>query len=283
MPTIREKLLETTRRLASHGVPDAEVDAGWLVSHVLGLGRMETVARGHEPFKEDLLPVLEGLVARRAAREPLQYILGETVFMGHVIRCRPPVLIARNDTEALVEQALKRLQPGQRALDLCCGTGAIAVSLEKGCPQAYVAAGDISPDAVALTRENAELNGIALDVRLGDLFSPFAGERFDLICCNPPYIPAADLPGLQPEVRFEPALALDGGPDGLALYRRVIAQAPALLTPGGWLLLEAGDGQTDAISQLAQVEFTKPTVYDDMSGRPRVWAAQRKETHVVTG
>lgn len=283
MPLIRDILARTSSRLASRGVPDAQWDAGWLLAHVLGTSRLEALARGHEHLNDKQVAALEELVARRENREPLQYILGETVFMGHVIKCRPPVLIPRNDTEALVEQALLQLRPGQRALDLCCGSGAIAVSLKLGCPEAMVHAGDISPDAVGLTLENARLHGVEIDVRRGDLFAPFEGQRFDLICCNPPYIPARQLPGLQPEVRFEPALALDGGADGLQFYKRVLAQAPAHLNPGGWLLFELGDGQAQAVSALAKVEFDTPKVYDDLCGRPRVWAARRKEAHVVTG
>lgn len=274
---IRDILGDIESRLASLGVPDAGWDAGWLVAHVLGVSRLQALARGHESLTVAQQEALEQLVLRRLNREPLQYILGETVFMGHVLKCRPPVLIARNDTEALAEQALSRLLPGMRALDLCCGSGAIAVSLKKGCPQAEVLAGDISLEAAQLTRENAAMHGLRVDVRQGDLFAPFAGERFDLICCNPPYIPEKELPGLQDEVQYEPMLALDGGPDGLTFYRRVVAQAPAFLPPGGWLLFEVGDGQAPHVSAMAQVEFDPPTVYDDMNGRPRVWAARRKE------
>ena len=118
------------------------------------------------------------------------------------------------------------------------------------------------------------------DGRRGDLFAPLTGA-FDLICCNPPYIPSVELPNLQQEVRQEPALALDGGPDGLHVYRRILREAPAYLTPRGWLLLELGDGQAQALQALAQVDFDTISVYDDLSGLPRVLAARRKENNAV--
>ncbi len=283
MPRIQQLIRHAASRLASAGVPDADTDAGWLLAHVLNTSRLQALARGQERVTGAQAQAFESLVARRLNREPLQYILGETVFMGLRIKCRPPVLIARNDTETLAQQALARLRPGMDALDLCCGSGAVALSLKAGCPQARVAASDISPQALALTRENAGLHGLDIALAQGDLFAPWQGQRFHLICCNPPYIPSGQMPHLQPEVGFEPALALDGGADGLTFYKRLYRQAGRHLRPGGWLLAEVGDGQMAAVKAMAQVEFDRLSVYDDMGGRPRVLAARGKETHGVTG
>ena len=279
--TIRETLRAAQLQLKQAGVPDPAVDAGWMLAHVMGVKRLEVLARGDQPLDPRDEEAFERLLQRRLQREPLQYIIGETVFMGHRILCRPPVLIPRSDTEVLAEQALQLLKPGQRALDLCCGSGAIAVSLKLGCPDASVYASDLSGDALALTMDNAALHGVRLRVEQGDLLAPFAGVVFDLICCNPPYIPTAHLAHLQAEVGFEPVLALDGGEDGMDLYRRIIAQAPACLCPGGWLLLEAGDAQARPIADLLQVEFDHIRVYDDLNGLPRLVAARRKGTHAL--
>lgn len=273
---VRSCLLAAQRELEQAGVPDARVDSGLMLAHILRRSRLEVLARSDELLTQPQIAAFEQLLSRRKTREPLQYILGETGFMGHRFLTRPPVLIPRADTEALAQQALARLTPGCRALDLCTGSGAVAISLALGCPGAQLEGSDISREALDLAQENAALNGAKVTWHLGDLLSPFAGRRFDMICCNPPYIPAGHLAGLQTEVRFEPRLALDGGEDGLSFYRRLIAQAPALLPPGGWLLLEVGDGQMGAVRALAQIDFDHLGVYDDGGGLQRVLAAQRK-------
>ena len=273
---VRSCLLAAQRELEQAGVPDAHVDSGLMLAHILKHSRLEVLARGDEPLTRPQLAAFEQLLSRRKTREPLQYILGETGFMGHRFLTRSPVLIPRADTEALAEQALARLKPGCKALDLCTGSGAVAISLALGFPEAQLTGSDISREALDLAQENAALNGAKVRWHLGDLFAPFAGQRFEMICCNPPYIPANQLAHLQAEVRFEPRLALDGGEDGLTLYRRVIAQAPALLSSGGWLLLEVGDGQMDAVRALAQIDFDRLSVYDDGGGLQRVLAAQKK-------
>lgn len=274
--TIRSCLSSAQHRLEQAGVPDARVDASLILAHVLKSSRLEVFARSDKLLTEPELSAFEQLLIRRLTREPLQYILGETGFMGHRFLTRSPVLIPRADTEILVEQALLRLAPGDRVLDLCTGSGAIAISLALGCPEAQLEGSDISQEALNLARKNAALNGAKVIWHQGDLLTPFVGQRFDMICCNPPYIPAVQLEDLQAEVRFEPRLALDGGEDGMKFYRRVIAQAPELLYPGGWLLLEVGDRQMDAVRALSQVDFDHLGVYDDGGGLPRVLAAQRK-------
>ena len=277
MITIREALRAGEAALETAGVPDAGYDAALLLGHILQENPLSLRADGARPLPPETMAAYGELLRRRAGREPLQYITGEAPFMGLLLRAAPGVLIPRFDTETLCQQALDRLQGRERVLDLCTGSGALAVAIAHERPHARVFAGDVSETALALARENAARVGVSVDCRLGDLFAPFAGERFDMIVSNPPYIPSADLPGLMPEVRREPALALDGGLDGLDFYRRIIDEAPGYLNPGGWLLLEAGSDQIPAVLALMAADFERTEAYDDLNGLPRVAAGRVKE------
>lgn len=279
---IRALLAEAQESLRLAGVPDPAFDAGWMLAHVMGIKRLELLTRGAEVLPEGDLRAFGEMLARRLKREPLQYILGETVFMGHRLICRPPVLIPRNDTELLCRLGLTFLKPGMAALDLCCGSGAVALGLKLGSPRAHVSASDISSDALRLTQDNIALHGADISLHQGDLFAPLKGQRFHLICANPPYIPRDEIVNLQSELAYEPALALDGGEDGLAFYRRILREAPAHLEPGGLLLMEFGTGQAEALHSLFRLEFDILRVYDDMAGLPRVLAA-RKEDNALPG
>lgn len=276
MATIREVLREAAGRLAAAGVPDAAYDAAELLSRVMGESSLMLRAEAGRTVSSEQRAAYDALIARRAAREPLQYITGEAPFMGLTLGTAPGVLIPRFDTEALCQQALDRLRGGERVLDLCTGSGALAVALASLRPGIRAAAGDISPLAAALARENAARCGVSVDVRLGDLFAPFRGETFDMIVSNPPYIPAGQLAGLQEEVRREPALALDGGADGLDFYRRIIAEAPRYLAPGGWLLLEFGSDQAADVKALMARDFEEISVFADLDGHSRGAAGRRK-------
>ncbi|MCM2359966.1 MAG: peptide chain release factor N(5)-glutamine methyltransferase [Geobacteraceae bacterium] len=246
------KVLDWTKGyLADKGVENARLEAEWLLCEVLGLERMGLYLNFDKPLSEAELALFRGMVARRARREPLQYILGSQEFMGMEFEVSPAVLIPRHDTETLVEEAVRLGGSARKILDIGVGSGCIAVSLAKLLPGAELFGVERSPEALAIARRNVEKNGVTVTLREGSLFEPFAGERFDLIVSNPPYIPSGDLAGLQPEVRdFEPAGALDGGPDGLAFYRAIIPAAPEYLTPGGWLLVEVGAGQANAVRGL---------------------------------
>jgi len=265
-----EALRQATQRLAQVGVPDARHDARTLLGEVMGLAQLEVLSAQDRPLDAAGQARFFDLVARRAAREPLQYLLGRTCFMGHAFLVAPGVLIPRQDSEALAQRALALAGKGARVLDLCCGSGCLGISLKLARPDTEVFAGDIAPEAIRLTRDNAQRLGADIILRQGDLFAPFEGLRFDIIVCNPPYIPTGELPHLQAEVRHEPALALDGGPDGLAVYRRVLNRAARFLNPGGRLLLEMGDGQAGALRALVPRDFAPPRVHPDLSGLPRV-------------
>ena len=208
------------------------------------------LSRQSDIFPGEYEKMLGEMLARRLAGEPLQYILGEWELMGLPFRVDARALIPRQDTETLVEAALGLIKErGYRTvLDLCCGTGCIGINLA-ALSGAAVTLADISVDALALARENAEKNGVCARVMETDLFSNITGS-FDLIACNPPYLSDADMAALQREVRFEPALALYGGEDGLDFYRRIRTEYAAHLNQRGALLLEVGFGQAAAVCAL---------------------------------
>lgn len=213
-------------------------------------------------FPAALMPRLEELVSRRKSGEPLQYILGKWEFMGLPFYTRPCALIPRQDTETLCEEALSI--GGKTLLDLCCGTGCIGVSLAK-LGGFEVTFADISPDCLALARENAALNGIAGRFVLTDMFGNISGS-YDMICVNPPYIPTSELASLQAEVKREPVLALDGGADGLDFYCRISRDYAAHLNPGGALLMEVGAGQAADVAAM----FPNARRIEDICGIERV-------------
>ena len=261
--------------LQDAGVPDARLDAEYLLAGVLDAPRLLVVASGETPLTDTRAEQYFALVARRQGREPLQYILGTQPFMGCSFYVDERVLIPRQDTETLCAQALQNAPEPGAALDLCTGSGARAFVIKKAMPALSVSASDISEDALTLARQNAALNGVSVDFRAGDLFAPFEGERFSMIVSNPPYIPTGDLPALQEEVRREPALALDGGEDGLSFYRRIAREAPDHLTQDGVLLLEIGCDQAQAVcGLLREAGFAAPQVVRDTAGRDRVIIAR---------
>lgn len=272
--TIRLALHRAGRILTSQGVPDAQLDAELLLSAMLGKQRLYMLAERDLPLDRDQASRYFALVARRARREPLQYILGFQYFMGHRFQVSPDVLIPRQDTETLCVEALARLKGGEEVLDLCTGSGAVAISLVLHCPDLFVTAADLSGRALAIARRNALRLRARVRFEEGDLFSPVSGETFDMIVCNPPYVPEGDLSALQAELHAEPTMALAGGADGLAFYRRLFAQAPAYLRDGAWLLCEMGDSQSEAVLSLAGRNFSGLRVHEDLSGRARVLSAR---------
>lgn len=286
--TVGEALARARAALAAAGVADAGREAAWLLGHVLGCSAGALLARRDEPLPAEAWEAYEALVARRSAREPLQYILGTAEFLGLTFRVTPAVLIPRLDTAVLVEEAVARLRAWRaaaggpaapagelRVADIGTGSGAIAVAVAHLLPEAQVVAVDVSAAALAVAEENARRNGVAGRVRfrLGDLAAPLAeeGGRFAAILSNPPYIPEGDIPGLMPEVRdWEPRLALAGGQDGLAFFRRLAREAAPLLLPGGFLGVEVGIGQAPAVAALfREAGLVDVAVYRDTAGVER--------------
>lgn len=263
----------TAGYLGEKGVDGARLDAELLLCDLLGLDRVGLYLNYDRPLEASELAAFRERVGRRARREPLQYILGETEFWSLTFRVSPAVLIPRADTEVLVEEALARVKDPVQILDVGTGSGAIAVALAHDLPASGVKALDISPEALAIAGENARLNGVQDRVECvqGDLYQLPAGP-YGLIVSNPPYIPARDIEGLMPEVRdFEPRSALDGGDDGLNCYRALAHQAPALLLAGGWFLCEVGQGQAADVEELLRQQgFEEVFNRADYAGIPRV-------------
>ena len=220
---------------------------------------------------EDLEHDFFASVDKRTEHVPLQYITGEQGFMGLTFNVNTNVLIPRQDTETLVEAALKIIRPEYRVLDMCTGSGCIIISIKYNVPEVVATGSDISKQALLVAKDNAKKYGMNIDFITGNLFDNISGD-FDVIVSNPPYIPTTDILTLMPEVRdFEPIGALDGGADGLEIYRQLIAGAKDHLREGGALLLEIGyDQAADVTSLMRENGFVAVEVIKDLSGHDRV-------------
>ena len=271
---INEWMRGACRALTESGCPDPEIDARWMAEDVLGMTRTDLKFEGDREVTPGAMDRLNAMLARRVAGEPVQYILESADFMGLRFYVDRRVLIPRQDTETLVENALIAVtRLGDPAvLDLCTGSGCVGLSLKNLAPRASVTLTDISRDALEVARKNAELLEVDATIRHGDLFRAVGRARFDVIVSNPPYIPHVDLTDLQREVRFEPALALDGGRDGLDIYRRIAADAPKHLNPGGSIYLEVGIGEAQAVLDLLRenLDCADSGVIKDLNGIDRV-------------
>ena len=253
-------LTELRRRLFAAGIEEAAEEARLLFSHFTGLA--PAALFGSDPVCTD--PALEEAVLRREGREPLAYILGEAPFYRSLLAVSPAVLVPRADTERLVELAVARLPRGARFCDLCTGSGAIAVTVLSERPDTVAVATDISAAALAVARENAVRLGVLdrLTLLEADLLATPPECGFDAILSNPPYIPSSVVATLSPEVGHEPALALDGGEDGLVFYRRLLSLADRL-NEGGFLLLECGYDQKEDMERLsAEYHLRMEPFYD---------------------
>lgn len=276
--TIRQALNEGAARLAGAGIEEAKLDAALLLAHLTGEDRLRMQLDAGRELAPEAYAAYDALLARRQTREPLQYILGETEFMGLTFAVRPGVLIPRQDTEILCEQALMRLAPGMRVLDIGTGSGALAVSIARLCTGTKVTAVDVSDAALALARENAARLGTAVSFVKSDCFAALGGETFDMIVSNPPYIPPWEMAELMPEVTFEPELALSGGEDGLVFYRRIAREAPKHLAHGGFLLFEIGWQQREAVCEIVYEHVGEPFALRDYGGNWRVVGAAMEKT-----
>lgn len=250
-----------TAILEAAGIETARPEAEWLLASLLGVDR---VALHLDPARRLATPTVArylGLLDRRAGREPLQYLLGWEDFHGVRLAVTPDVLVPRPETEGLVEWAIEVLGGLAEpiAADLGTGSGSIACAVAHALPRAEVLAVEVSAGALAVASRNVRQLGLSARVHLlaGDLFAPLGSiaASLDLVVANPPYLPSAVLPSLPPEVsRHEPRAALDGGPDGLAVIRRIVSGAPPVLKPGGWLLMEIGDDQAGPVASLMAAE-----------------------------
>ena len=258
--------------LVSAGIPDAKYDARALLLHACGKTLAEYAAAVNECADEETVRLYRKAVKRRAAGEPLQYITQSAPFFGRDFYITHGVLIPRFDTETLIEAVLPVLSPGMRILDLCTGSGCILITLILEGPVRLDGTGiDLSDDAIACARENASRFQVKASFEKSDLFSAVTG-RFDVITANPPYIPSGEIRTLDREVReHEPAEALDGGPDGLEFYRRILEEAASYLVPGGCLACEIGFDQGESVLALyREAGFRGARICRDLSGRDRV-------------
>jgi release factor glutamine methyltransferase len=279
--TIASLVAWTTEYFRRHGIDSPRLDAELLVAHALGLRRIDLYLRHDQPLNDGERTRIKDLLRRRVAREPVAYIIGRREFWSLDLEVSPAVLIPRPETEGLVTAALDLLaKPGggrrPRMVDLGTGSGAIAIALATSRPDAAVWASDRSLEALAVARRNAHRHGVDARIQFlaADWLAPFpsAPPGFDVVAANPPYIPSAQLAGLEPEVRdFEPRVALDGAEDGLACLERIITDARRVLAPEGHLLLELGFDQSAAVAALlTRAGFGEIRFHRDYAGHLRV-------------
>jgi release factor glutamine methyltransferase len=254
--TVRRVLGWTTQHFEKLGLDSPRLTAELLLAHVLHVSRIRLYTDLDRPLEAAELGAVRSLIVRRASGEPTSYLTGTREFYGRTFAVDPRVLVPRPETELWWSgaQAVPR-DADVRVLDLCTGSGCVGITVALERPRARVLATDTSPGAVEVARANAGALGAAerFEARLGDLLAPVEGEApFDVVVANPPYVPRGEIPTLPPEVRREPQLALDGGPDGLDVVRRIATAAPGRLVPGGLLALEIGDGQGPAVHSLLE-------------------------------
>lgn len=268
------------QRLEAAGIDEAANKLRWVAAHLLGCGLLDGLRHLDEIPAPEIARKFESAVARLATDEPVQYVIGETDFMGLRIRCDSRALIPRPETEVLVgcAEAFLRGRREPVVVDVCTGSGCIACALAKRVPGARVRATDLSAAALDLARDNARALGVAVDFMQTDLLAGVGAASADLVVSNPPYVATAECERLDRTVRdFEPRLALDGGVDGLQTISRLVSEAAHVLTSGGRLMMEIGDDQADAV---ADILCKHPLIQNlglesDCSGRARVAIARR--------
>ena len=284
--TVLEVIQKSTEFLTRKGVESPRLQTELLLAHVLKLPRMKLYLNFERVLSATEMDTLRELVRRRSLREPLQHITGTAAFGDWEMAVNGHVLVPRPETELLAESGWQFLSTinsrRSTALDFGTGSGCIAIALASKCPNAGVTALDVSTEALAVARQNAERNGVAERIEFveSDGFRALAvGRRFDLIISNPPYIPSAEIATLQPEVRdFDPRGALDGGVDGLDFYRQLATEAASRLEAGGKLMVEFGDGQSPSLEKLFTDEkWVVEAVRPDYSQRQRILIARRDE------
>lgn len=276
--SVQQWLQKARQQLAQLVPPDeASIEAQILLMYVLNVNRAWLIAHATDGLATISLNTVESLLQRRLQGEPVAHILGSREFFGLALKVTPDTLIPRPDTETLVEAALEKINGRMRVLDLGTGTGAIALAIARHAPACEVVAVDASAGALAVATENAatlQLNNVQCVA--SHWFSALpASNKFDLIVSNPPYIESSDPHLQQGDLRFEPMTALASGVDGLQDIRQIVAQAPGYLNDGGWLMLEHGYNQADAVQQMLQASgLQQIQTLQDLGGNPRVTLAQ---------
>jgi release factor glutamine methyltransferase len=275
--TVLELLRWTTGHFERHGLATPRLDAECLLAHALGTSRLGLYVDFEKPVDPEERGAFRNLVRRRSDdRVPVAQLTGRKEFWSIDLEITPDVLVPRPETETLVQLVVDRPGVSDRdlkVLDLGTGSGAVAVALLKELPKARVTATDVSEEALAVARRNAESHGVADRIRLvaGDGFEPVSGERFDLVVSNPPYVAEADAASLQPELRHEPRAALFAGPDGLAVLRRIASGVRRRLEADGFVAVEVGAGQSALVGAAFEAAgLSEVTVHPDSEGRPRV-------------
>lgn len=277
----RTLLREAAERLRAAGTDSPLMEAGLLLAYAAGVRRLDVLAGTLEPPDADVRARFRAVVARRAERVPLAHLLGRQEFFGRAFEVTPATLVPRPETELLVEFGIHTVGDGAGALAIDVGTGGgcIAVSVAAEAPGARVLAVDLSLEALRVAIRNAERLSVGSRVACvrGDLLAPVASGSAAVVLSNPPYVATDDLAGLQPEVRdHEPRLALDGGPDGLSIHRRLARDARRALRPDGWLAVEVGFGQAAAVSALLRGEgYTHVAAQRDLAGIERMVRGRR--------
>ncbi len=275
---VSELLAETEAHLEGRNVQEAKAKTELMISHILKCRRLEVYLRREETVPRPAVERLEGFVGRLLEGEPLQYVLGETVFMGHPFKVDRRALIPRPETELLVEAVLKHeglwRKERPRVADIGTGSGCIAISLTMASPRAKFYAVDISPAALDLARENARSLGVEdrIDFIHGSLLDPLEPDSLDAVVSNPPYVAAAEYNRLPREIHdHEPPMALEGGPDGLSVISRLVQQAATRLKSGGILLMEIGEDQAARVRDLMEAAgFFNVEIIRDLAGQDRI-------------
>ena len=277
--SLKHLLATVVDRLRAGGLPEPESDAWLLFSHVFHIDRTHYLLEQQRAVTDEERTRMEVVVNTRLTRVPVQYITGEQNFYGLTFRVTPDVLIPRYDTEVLVDLVLKQAGDARSFLDLCTGSGCIAVSLMKFGNFSYGEATDISRAALAVAADNASRNGVSLKLSEGDLWEAVGDKIYDVIVSNPPYIAASERPSLMPEVaQYEPALALFAENEGLVFYERIAREACKHLNAGGRLFVEIGATQGEPVSQLfRQNGLEQVSIVQDLAGLSRVVTGRKPE------
>ena len=301
--TVSEILYKATSHLKKRRIPEPRIDAEALLAHVLKIDRLEIYLNLDCQLTEKQLSAYEKLIERRAGREPVAFIVGYKEFMGLKFFVNKDVLIPRPETEILVENVIKKVPDVKKSksyegskdssiiiVDLCTGSGNIAISLAKNILECKIYATDISKGAIQVAQKNASFHNVEgkVEFLLGNLFRPLeklnSNLAADFVVSNPPYVRSSDLALLQPEIRKEPVSALEGGNEGLNFYQRIIPEASKYLVYGGYLIMEIGDYQGKAVMELFKKEkqFSQLRLVKDYAGLDRVVMAQKLEENRVS-